>query len=357
MLMKLRRLIRQTPYGIIQSLINFEIMVKLSDRLARGNYFGSAIIPFPNKQWFRHTCLRSCMNCALFAAIGVSIGIIPVLDRVGNLSHLFFLYLGAIFIMILLRFAAIFRSIMRIDFFQEEIRLCFKVLVFDIFYMVRMKRKNVVSELQTPSLLTLKDVFDPIGRSKPFVISGKAGWDVASLANIHAHVKNNETDPKDPSLAHLTGSYCGTFEAKAPNIKVFLYTFLPRFVLALSISYLLLHSTEWLWVGLMTVLMLSLYNGLFVMIKRIDVSDREIVFLGKDKVQGTSRGYIVNVQKIKVQDTHDLFRCRMLKIKEEGSFFPICLSARHGWSDEDLDEVKEVIARLQTKDEHSSNEF
>ena len=346
--MKLRSRIRQTTYGIIRCSNNYEIMVKYSDRLARGNYWGSVLIPFPNKQWFRHTCLRSCMNCALFTAIGVSIGIIPALDRFVNLFYLFFWYLGAIFFMILLRYAAIFRSIMRIDFFQEEIRLCFKVLLFDTFYMIRMKRKNVVSELKDPSLLTLKDVFDPIGRSRPFVISGKAGWDVASLAFINAHVKNNGTNPNDPSLSYLTGSYCGTIEAKSPNNKVFLYTSIPRFVLAFSVSYLFLHSTEWLWVVLMTVLLLTLYDELFVMIKRIDVCDGEIVFLGKDKVKGTSKGYIVDVQKIKVQDTHDLFHCRMLKIKEEGSFFPICLSKRHGWSDEKLDELKEVIASLQS---------
>ena len=44
-----------------------------------------------------------------------------------------------------------------------------------------------------------------------------------------------------------------------------------------------------------------------------------------------------------------MFHIRMLRIKEEGSFFPVILSKRHGWTDEKLDEVKEMISRLQSK--------
>ena len=119
--------------------------------------------------------------------------------------------------------------------------------------------------------------------------------------------------------------------------------------MAFSFSYLVFRSVEWIVVLLTTGVLLVLYYELFIIVYQVDVCEGEIMFLGKEEVQGTSRGYIVNVQKIKVQDTYDLFHCRMLKIKEEGSFFPIRLSKRHGWSDEGLDEVKEVIANLQSK--------
>ena len=44
-----------------------------------------------------------------------------------------------------------------------------------------------------------------------------------------------------------------------------------------------------------------------------------------------------------------MFHIRMLRIKEEGSFPHIVLSNRHGWTDEKLDEVKEVISLFKHK--------
>lgn len=330
-------------------------MIESTDRISWGKYIGSVLSPFPSKQWLLHSCLRSCIFYVLSAIILVSVIMITHLGVFKRINPLWFVgTFGTTFIGI---YPAIFRSFVRIDFFQEQILLCAKVLFFNNYYMIRMKRKNIVPELKTPSLLTLKDIFDPVGRSKPFEISGKEGWEAASLANIYSHVKNKETDPNDSSMEHLTGSYVGTINKEQSRYRLFFFTFVPRFILAFSFSYLVFRSVEWIVVLLTTGALLVLYYELFLIVYQVDVCEGEIMFLGKEEVQGTSRGYIVNVQKIKVQDTHDLFRCRMLKIKEGGSFFPICLSKRHGWSDEGLDEVKEVIARLQTKAEQSSNEL
>ena len=322
-------------------------MIENKDRLSWGEYMGSILSHFPTKQWLLHSCLRLCLVYVFLTIFSVSLGLLMDFDAFRRISPLWFV--GVFGTMFIGTCPAFFRAIMRIDFYQERILLCAKVFFFNNYYMVRMKRKKIVPELKTPSLLTLIDIFDPVGRSKPFEISGKEGWEAASLASIYSHVKNKETDPNDSSMEHLTGSYVGTKKKEQSRYRLFFYTFVPRFILAFSFSYLVFRSVGWIVILFSTEMLLALCNVLFLIVSQVEVCEREIFFLGKEEVQGTSRGYIVNVQKIKVQDTYDLFHCRMLKIKEDGSFFPIRLSKRHGWTDEALDEVKEVIARLQSK--------
>lgn len=313
----------------------------------KGKYIGSVSTPFPKRQWFRHSFLRSCLILFLPSIMVMSAIIIPNLDSFKY--NLFLWYVGTIGMLFISTYPALFRAIVRVDFYQEEIMLCVKVLYFNVFYMIRMRRKGIVSELKSPSCLTLKDIFDPIGRSKPFELSDKNGWDKDSLSIIHSQIRKDNTTINDSSLLHLVGSYIGTIETSRPRYKLILYTFIPRFSIAFSISYLILSSTEWYLILLMTGILLVVYYELFVIIERIDVNDGELFFYGTEQVIGTSRGYIVNTQKVTVKDTFDVFHIRMLKIKEEGSIFPICLSKRQGWTDEKLDEVKEVISQLKHK--------
>ncbi len=324
-------------------------MIKLSDRTSIGEYNGTVLVPFPTRQWFRNTCLRSCLLYFILGVAVISIFVMAAIDIFPYNIPLW--YISNICLVFVCFYSKIFRSFMRIDFFQEEIRLCRKVLFFNNYHIIRMRRKNVRSELKTPTLLTLKNVFDPTGRSKAFKISDKLGWDKDSLSLVKNTIQNATADSGDSSLLQLTGSYVGSIVAEPSRFKSFFYTFIPRFLLSFSLAYLDLIFVGWDKVLLATVLLLLASYDLFIVVNRVDVNEGEILFLGKEKVIGTSRGFIADAQKIEVQDTRDIFRVRMLKIKVEGSFFPICFSKRLGWTDEKLDEVKQAISQIQCKNQ------
>lgn len=322
-------------------------MVNNSENLHRGEYCGSVLSSFPTKRWIRHSIYRSCVFITITALVGITLATLICQDM-NSFKEILMPLTGALVICFGYSYPASFSSFVRVDFFQEDILLYIKVFFFNNFYLIRMRRKNVVTCMKIPTLLSLKDIFDPLGRCNGFKLSHKDGWDADSLSSIHDHIKNRTNETNDPSLEQLCGSYIGTVESKGSKYKLFFFTFIPRFVIVFSITLIILFNTSVLWTLMITSLILKLYYELFVIIRRIDVYDGEISFLGKEQFQGTSRGYIVNVRKISVQDTRDIFHARVLKIKEEGSFFPIRLSKRHGWSDAELDEVKEVITMVQS---------
>lgn len=316
------------------------MMVRTEENLKRGKYYGTVSTLFLMKQWLRNVRPHSLFGMAIYALMILVIVLIIIPD-VELPTNIFLTCACLLVIYFSYAYPLSLRSFERVDFYQEEIILYGKQFFLNKYGIIRMRRNNVSADLNNPAILKLKDSFDPLGRSKSFVLSHKCGWALETLSKINDLVKDKVPEINDPALERLRGAYVGTIESGACREKLLHFGFYFALLLcAIIIPSLILPI-------FIAVIILAFYHGYFMNIKRIDIYEGELVFLEKERFQGVISGCVVNPQKIKIQDTHDIFQCRMLKIKEDGSSLPISLARKHGWSDEALDEVKEVIAKAQ----------
>lgn len=120
----------------IISIWPIETMIKSDEILLRGDSFLSVTIPFPNKRWYTRCLVPACLFIIALIAV-------YILNYVMSSYHIIDLYLIAIGLgsLILLIWATIFRSVYRLDIYEDEVIYFARLLFFKSYYIRKINKR------------------------------------------------------------------------------------------------------------------------------------------------------------------------------------------------------------------------
>lgn len=305
--------------------------------LDRGEYCGSISVPFPSKRWLIRCCVPVSLLFLAFLVVSLLSGVYNFLIGcicLGAAPHLFW--------------ATIFRGVSRVDIYQNEVLLYARLLFFDTCFVKRIKRSQLQTVIKKGLFGSPRLVFiDKNDSMIKFSLTTNSAWTLDTIESIQKYL--GEGPVEDFFLQKLDGEHIDSIVGSGLEISPFLGFLEYIALIAIGIVlYLLMGMASLPMVALIIIYLVGKYEY-FVRVNQVDVYERGLYFWGDKgmKYRNAAKGYIVNPDKATVQDTVDLFRSRVLKIKKEGSPLSIRLSKRHGWSDEDLDKVKAALSKIQ----------
>ena len=305
--------------------------------LDRGEYYGSVSVPFPSKRWLIRCCVPACVLLLAFMVVTLL-----------SSSYHFLIACLCIGLTPLLLWVTIFRGISRVDIYQNEVLLYARLLFFDTCFVKRIKRSQLQTVIKKGLFRSPRLVFiDKYDSMIKFSLTTNSAWTLDTIESIQKYL--GEGTAEASFLQKLEGEYVDSVVGRGPEISPFL-VFLEYIALIVIgiVSYMLMGRVSFPIMAIIIIYLAGKYE-FFAKVNRVDVYEKGLYFWGDKgmKYINATKGYIVDSDKVTVQDTVDLFRSRVLKIKKEGLSLPIWLSKRHGWSDEDLDKVKEAINKVQ----------
>lgn len=296
----------------------------------------SISIPFPSKRWLFHSCLPACL------IIAIIIGLL-VLKYVYDSGWFYLLGMSfAIGYLFYYIYSNLFNAVSRIDICDDEVVLYSRALFFNTIFAKKIKRAKMITTTKKGWFRSTKLVFkEDLSTFLTYKISTNGGWqknDISLVYDCLNSIGGNDESASEPQEM-----------IKASGNKHGLTTdYWVTLVAILGCGLLCWFCGRVLWPVIALVLFLVIVrNELHVKVSRVIADETEIAFFEDEwgRNAGVSRGYFINPEKSIYIDTYDWDHTRVLKIKKEGMPSYIRLSKRNGWTDTDLDSVKELLSR------------